>query len=35
MATWTRLASWSDESRTTLAPHPPEPTDTIIELKAA
>jgi len=30
-----KLASWSDESRTTLAPHPPEPTNTIIELKAA
>jgi len=30
-----KLASWSDESRTSLAPHPPEPTNTVIELKAA
>jgi hypothetical protein len=30
-----KLASWSDESRTSLAPHPPEPTDMVIELKAA
>jgi hypothetical protein len=30
-----KLASWSDESRTSLAPHPPEPTDVVIELKAA
>jgi hypothetical protein len=30
-----KLASWSDESRTSLAPHPPEPTDLVIELKAA
>jgi len=30
-----KLASWSDESRTSLAPHPPEPTNVVIELKAA
>ena len=30
-----KLASWSDESRTSLAPHPPEPTDVVVELKAA
>jgi hypothetical protein len=30
-----KLASWSDESRTSLAPHPPEPTNMIIDLKAA
>jgi len=30
-----KLASWSDESRTSLAPHPPEPTNLVIELKAA
>jgi hypothetical protein len=30
-----KLASWSDSSRTSLAPHPPEPTDKIIELEAA
>jgi len=30
-----KLASWSDESRTSLAPHPPEPTNMVIELKAA
>jgi hypothetical protein len=30
-----KLASWSDKSRTSLAPHPPEPTNMVIELKAA
>ena len=30
-----KLASWSDESRTSLAPHPPEPSNVVIELKAA
>lgn len=30
-----KLASWSDESRTSLAPHPPEPTNMVIELEAA
>jgi hypothetical protein len=30
-----KLASWSDESRTSLAPHAPEPTNVVIELKAA
>ncbi len=30
-----KLASWSDEGRTNLAPHAPEPTNVIIELKAA
>lgn len=30
-----KLASWSDESRTSLAPHAPEPTDTVVELEAA
>lgn len=30
-----KLASWSDESRTSLAPHPPEPTNMVIDLKAA
>jgi len=29
-----KLASWSDESRTSLAPHPPEPTNVVIELAA-
>ena len=28
-------ANWSEESRTSLAPHPPEPTNLVIELKAA
>jgi hypothetical protein len=27
------LASWSDESRTSLAPHEPEPTDVIVVLE--
>ena len=26
------VASWTDESRTSLAPHEPEPTDVVIEL---
>jgi hypothetical protein len=30
-----KLASWSDESRTSLAPHPPEPTEFVVVLKAA
>jgi hypothetical protein len=30
-----KLASWSDSSRTSLAPHPPEPTDFVIVLQAA
>jgi hypothetical protein len=30
-----KLASWSDSSRTSLAPHPPEPTDLVVVLKAA
>lgn len=30
-----KLASWSDSSRTSLAPHPPESTDLVIVLKAA
>lgn len=30
-----KLASWSDSSRTSLAPHPPEPTDLVIVLQAA
>jgi hypothetical protein len=30
-----KLASWSDESRTSLAPHAPEPTDMVVELEAA
>jgi hypothetical protein len=30
-----KLASWSDESRTSLAPHTPEPTNMVIELEAA
>lgn len=29
-----KLASWSDESRTSLAPHPPEPTDMVVVLEA-
>jgi hypothetical protein len=29
-----KLASWSDESRTSLAPHAPEPTDVVIEIAA-
>jgi hypothetical protein len=28
------LAAWKDESRTSLAPHPPQPTDVIILLDA-
>lgn len=27
-----KLASWSDASRTSLAPHPPEATDTVVVL---
>lgn len=30
-----KLASWSDSSRTSLAPNPPEPTDLIVVLEAA
>jgi hypothetical protein len=30
-----KLASWSDESRTSLAPHAPEPTNMVVELEAA
>jgi hypothetical protein len=30
-----KLASWNDSSRTSLAPHSPEPTDLIIVLEAA
>lgn len=30
-----RLASWSDANRTSLAPHPPVPTDVIVELESA
>ncbi len=30
-----KLASWSDSSRTSLAPHAPEPTDRVVVLKAA
>jgi hypothetical protein len=30
-----KLASWSDSSRTSLAPHAPEPTDRVIVLEAA
>jgi len=30
-----KLASWSDAKRTSLAPHPPEPTDVIVVLEAA
>jgi hypothetical protein len=30
-----KLASWSDERRTTLAPHEPEPTDQVVILKRA
>jgi hypothetical protein len=30
-----KLASWSDSSRTSLAPHPPESTDVVVVLKAA
>jgi hypothetical protein len=26
------LANWTDEKRTMLAPHPPEPTNVVIEL---
>jgi hypothetical protein len=29
-----KLARWSDESRTNLSPHEPEPTDTVIMLAA-
>jgi hypothetical protein len=31
-ATVVKLASWADRERTTLAPHDPEPTDTVVEL---
>ena len=27
-----KLANWTDERRTTLAPHPPEPTPTVVEI---
>ena len=27
-----KLASWSDANRTSLAPHPPEPTETVVVL---
>jgi hypothetical protein len=30
-----KLASWSDSSHTSLAPHPPEATDLIVMLEAA
>lgn len=30
-----RLASWNDASRTSLAPHEPEPTEVVIVLEAA
>ena len=30
-----KLASWSDSSHTSLAPHPPEATDLIVVLEAA
>ena len=30
-----KLASWSDSSRTSLAPHPPESTELVVVLKAA
>jgi len=30
-----KLASWSDEYQTTLAPHAPEPTDVVVVLGAA
>jgi hypothetical protein len=30
-----KLASWSDESRTSLAPHRPESTDVVVVLEAA
>lgn len=30
-----KLASWSDERRTTLAPHEPEPTDQVVILRRA
>jgi len=29
-----KLANWTDERRTTLAPHPPEPTPTVVEIGA-
>jgi hypothetical protein len=29
-----RLASWKDANRTSLAPHPPEATDIVVELEA-
>jgi hypothetical protein len=29
-----KLASWKDEAKTSLAPHPPEPTDVIVEFGA-
>jgi hypothetical protein len=29
-----KLANWTDERRTTLAPHPPEPTEVVVELGA-
>lgn len=30
-----KIASWSDASRTSLAPHPPESTDVVVLLEAA
>lgn len=30
-----KLASWSDPTRTSLAPHPPESTDLVVVLEAA
>lgn len=29
-----KLANWTDERHTTLAPHPPEPTPTVVEIGA-
>ncbi len=29
-----KLANWTDDRRTTLAPHPPEPTEVVVELGA-
>jgi hypothetical protein len=29
-----KLANWTDERRTTLAPHPPQPTEVVVELGA-
>jgi hypothetical protein len=30
-----KLANWTDDRRTTLAPHPPQPTPVVVELAAA